>query len=118
MNRVIRNQLENVSSVKLEYAPTDIYIHIPKTIKVLNNTLKKGGIYDIKLSSSVTNHELGSMLASNWNNGKFPEYDKYTVEVEDNMAKMVKVNGVAIENNSSQFYGWLPHDSFEVIKIY
>jgi len=118
MNKLIKDQLNNVTSTKIEYDENTTHIFIPKTIKVLNTSMKVGCIYDIELFDSIVNPPPSSTLASNWNNGVVPEYKLYTVEVISNTAKMIKVNGVAMENNASQFYGYLPSDGFEIIRRY
>jgi len=118
MNKLIKDQLDNVTSTKIEYDANTTHIYIPKTIKVLNTSMKVGSVYDIELFDSITSPPPSSTLASNWNNGVIPKYKLYTVEVIGSMAKMIRVNGVAMEDNSSSFYGWLPLDGFEIIKRY
>ena len=114
MNNILYKQLQDVKSTEIKFDINTTKLVIPKTIRFANQAMKKGGVYDIKIKPTIFNSD--SSLADNWNNGIIPEYECYTVEVEDSMANMIKVNGVAIENNTSQFYGWLPLDGFEVIK--
>lgn len=119
MNNIIYNQLNKVKSVKINFNRDDTQIFIPKTTQILNTSVSIGEVYDIELSEIVLNPAESSTLSSNWNNGVIPKYNQYTVEIIDLMGnKMVKVNGVAIQNNSSQFYGWLPMDCFTIIKKY
>jgi len=118
MNKLIKDQLLQLKSVDLQFNDSDTHIVIPKTIKVLNKAMQAGCIYDIELFDSIVHPAPSSILASNWNNGVVPEYKLYTVEVISNTGKMIKVNGVAMENNSSQFYGYLPSDGFEIIRKY
>jgi len=117
MNNIIYNQLCKVKATQIEFDRNTTELIIPKTIKIQNAALKVGKVYDIKLKPSITN-PIDSTLADNWNQGRVPKYSKYTVEIESNIGNMIKVNGVAIEDHSSQFIGYLPHDSFEVIKVY
>ena len=116
MNSIIKNELNKVTVTKINYKDTDTEIFIPKTIKVLNSSLKKGEYYLIKLYSSVTNPAESSVLASNWNSGEIPKHEVYIAEIIDNIGNMIKVNSVASEDITYNFYGWLPYDGFEVIK--
>lgn len=115
MNKLIKQQLENVSVTNIDFDDNSTYIFIPKTIKILNSSLKKGEYYVLKLYDSITHPAPSSTLASNWNGGVIPEYDMYIAEIIDNMGKMIKINGVANVNPKSNFYGWLPFDGFEVV---
>ena len=115
MNNIIRQQLQNVSVTHIEFDDESTRIFIPKTIKILGSSLKKGEYYMLKLYENVTHPSENSTLASNWNNGVIPKHDMYTVEILDNMGKMIKVNGVANVDPTDNFYGWLPYSGFEVI---
>ena len=117
MNNILYNQLSQVKATKIEFDENTTKHFIPKTIRIQNAALQVGHIYDIKLKPSIIN-PIDSTLADNWNQGRVPEYSSYTVEVESNIGNMIKINGVAIENHSSHFIGYIPSDSFEVIKIY
>jgi len=116
MNKIILDQLNKVSVTKLTYNEGDTEIFIPKTIKVLNSSLNKGEYYIIKLFDNITNPSENSVLASNWNGGKIPKHDTYIIEVLDNIGNMIKINGVANEDPSDNFFGYIPTDGFEVIK--
>lgn len=118
MNTIIYNQLNNVKATKIEFNLDSTEIYIPKTVKVAKQTLQVGKIYDIKLKPTIFNQGADSTWADNWNQGKMPQYSEYMVEIESNIGNMIKVNGVAIEDISSHFIGYLPHDSFEVTKVY
>ena len=115
MTKIIKNELNRVTATKVEYSDNDTHIFIPRSIKILNSSLKVGSVYKIRLNDFITNPYDGSTLAANWNGGVIPKYKEYLVEVLDFMANMISVNGVAVENNSSQFIGWLPLDGFETI---
>ena len=116
MNKLIKQQLEQVTVTKIKYSDTDTEIFIPKTIKVLNSSVAKGEYYIIKLLDNVIHPAENSVLASNWNNGKVPNYDMYTVEILDNIGNMIKINGVANIDPTDNFYGYLPIDGFEIVK--
>lgn len=115
MNRILYNELNKVTATKIDFKRNDTQIFIPRSIKILNSSLKLGGIYRIRLKSFVINPSSNSTLASNWNKGIVPKYSEYLVEIIDNIGNMIKINGVAINDNSSQFIGWLPIDGFETI---
>jgi len=115
MKDIIKKQLEEVKAVELEFTDSTTSLFIPKTFKITQASMSKGGVYIIDLHSNITHPSDDSTLASNWNNGKVPEYDRYIVEVQDNVGKMLKVTGVACDNNTSQFIGWLPYDGFDVL---
>ena len=116
MRKSIIEQLKKVTACEIDFNPEDKVINIKKTIKITGGALKVGSSYIIELNDSVTHPSSNSTLASNWNRGIVPEYSTYVVEIEENKAKMIKVNGVALDNVKSQFCGWLPYDSFEVIQ--
>jgi hypothetical protein len=107
--------LKKVTAVNIDFSKEDTKIFIPRSIKILNSSLQIGGVYKIKLDDSITNPLQGSTLASNWNNGKVPEYSVYIAEILDCMANMIKINGVAEDNPVSQFIGWLPTSGFETL---
>ena len=116
MNKIIRDQLNRVTTTKIEYNENDTYIFIPKTIRILNSSLEKGRYYIISLFDSILYPSESSTLASNWNKGYIPKHRIYTVEILDNIAGMVHIDGVANDELTDNFYGWLPYDGFEVIK--
>lgn len=118
MNKIIKKQLEAVTATKINFTDNSSVITIPKTVKILNSSIKIGKVYDIELNDSVLEGPASKMLSSNWNNGFIPKYKHYMVEIIGNMSKMVKINGVAKEDNTSQFYGWLPNDGFTITKRY
>lgn len=115
MKKILFDELNKVTSTKLDFTLSTNELHIPKTVKILNSALKKGSVYTIELAKFITMPSVSSTLASNWNSGIVPKHNKYIVEIVDNMANMIKVNGVAVEDNTDQFYGWLPSNGFDVI---
>jgi len=115
MNKILYNELNKVTATKIDFKPGDTKIFIPRSIKILNTSLKKGEVYRIKLKSFILNPSSGSTLASNWNNGIIPKYSEYLVEILDGMANMIKVRGVAVDDETSLFIGWLPMDGFETL---
>lgn len=115
MNSIIKKELQKVTATELEFNDKTTSIFIPRSLKILSGSLKKDTIYRIKLDSLVTNPSSNSTLASNWNNNKVPKHSEYLIEVIDKLGNMIKVNGVAVEDQSDNFFGWLPTDSFEVL---
>ena len=115
MNKILVNELKKVTATEINFSESDTKIFIPRSIKILNSSLKVGSVYRIKLKDFITNPSEGSTLAANWNNGLIPKYQEYLVEVLDFMVNMIKVNGVATNDNSNQFIGWLPLDGFETL---
>lgn len=105
MKKILFDELNKVTSVKLDFNLSTTELFIPKTIKILNSALKKGSVYTIELADFIVMPGVSSTLASNWNGGIVPKHKKYIVEIVDNMANMIKVNGVAVDDNSDQFYG-------------
>lgn len=117
MKKIVYNELKKVSVAQLEFDESTKSLFIPKTIKILNSSLKQGEVYRIKLEEFITNPYRSSTLASNWNNGVVPKHSEYIVEIVSKMANMIKVNGVAVEDQSDSFYGWLPVDKIEILEI-
>jgi len=115
MNNILFNELNKVTATTISFKKEDTKIFIPRSIKILNSSLKIGEVYKIKLKNFILNPSSNSTLASNWNNNIIPKYSEYLVEILDVLGNMIKVNGVATENNTSQFIGWLPADGFETI---
>lgn len=116
MNKIIKEQLKKVTATNIQFTDDTQNIFIPKTIKIINSSLKKGDVYLIHLFDSVANPSSSSTLASNWNAGKVPKNDTYIAEIINNMSKMIKVNGVSVVDDTDNFYGWLPYDGFEVLE--
>lgn len=120
MNKVIKDQLDKVRSVKLSYDNNTTSIVIPKVTRVIPQALDEGEIYLIEISNIVTHPASNSTLASNWNGGRIPKYSIYQVEFLEKMGTMYKFNGIAIENNepiySENWFGWLPENGFTILK--
>lgn len=115
MNKLIQEQLTKVTTTDIEFEDTTTHIFIPKTLKLTSGALKKNKVYRIRFEDFITNPNKSSTLASNWNFGKVPKYSEYFVEVIDKMANMIKLNGVAVEDSSENFYGWCPENGFEIL---
>ena len=119
MNKLVFEQLNQVKSVDLIFDQDTTKLVIPKTTKVKPVAVKVGGVYKIDISDTILFPSESSTLASNWNGGKVPEYKRYLAEIISTMGNMVKVNGVAEDDSTNNFYGWLPFDGFEVLeKLY
>ena len=115
MNKILLNELKKVTATKLEFDDNTTSIFIPKTLKILNTSVKQGEVYKIRLEEFITNPYQSSTLASNWNNGIVPKHSEYIAEIVTKMANMIKINGVAVEDSSDSFYGWLPIEGFEIL---
>lgn len=119
MNKIIKDQLNKVRSVKLEYDDSTTNLVIPRVIEVIPQALNEGDIYLIKLNDNVLHPASNSTLASNWNCGKVPRYSTYQVEFLEKMGTMYKFNGIAIDNGtpiySENWFGWFPENGFTVI---
>jgi len=82
--------------------------------------IKVGSYYILKIKDSLLNPSPNSTLAANWNNGIIPTHNYYKVDVCQIMARMIKVNGIAFNNETQTdinefFSGWLPIDEIEII---
>ena len=114
MNKILLNELKKVTATEIDFDDNSTKIFIPRSLKISNRSIKIGKVYRILINKSIINSS-SSILISNWNDGNFPKYDEYIVEIISKVGNMIKVNGVSVEDNSSQFFGWLPNDSFEII---
>lgn len=99
MNKIIKDQLSKVRSVKLNFDDHTTHIDIPKTEEVIPLALVEGQVYVIELEDFILNPLQNSTLASNWNSGNIPKYKRYQVEFIQKMSNMYKFNGVALDNN-------------------
>ena len=121
MNKIIKDQLHKVRSVKLDFDDHTTHIDIPKTEEVIPLALVEGQVYVIELEDFILNPLQNSTLASNWNSGKIPKYKRYQVEFIQKMSNMYKFNGVALDNNqpiySENWFGWFPEEGFKVISL-
>ena len=121
MNKIIKDQLNKVRSVKLDFDDHTTHIDIPKTEEVIPLALVEGQIYVIELEDFILNPLQNSTLASNWNSGKVPKYKRYQVEFIQKMSNMYKFNGVALDNNqpiySENWFGWFPEEGFKVVSL-
>ena len=121
MNKIIKDQLNKVRSVKLDFDDHTTHIDIPKTEEVIPLALVEGQVYVIELEDFILNPLQNSTLASNWNSGKTPKYKRYQVEFIQKMSNMYKFNGVALDNNqpiySENWFGWFPEEGFKVVSL-
>ena len=65
MNKIIKDQLSKVRSVKLDFDDNTIHIDIPKTDEVIPLALVEGQVYVIELEDFILNPLQNSTLASN-----------------------------------------------------
>ena len=120
MNKIIKKQLEKITSCNISFDDNTTTIFIPKTTKIIQEALLKNSTYIIKLNNKALTPLQNSTLVSNWNNGKIPNHEYYKVELLDVINDMYKFNGIAVENgidiSNENWYGWFPKDYFEVIE--
>ena len=120
MNKIIKEQLEKVTSTVLDIKENVHHYVIPKTTKFINSVLKEDQCYLIELDDWLLNENSNSTLASNWNGGRYPTHKTYKAEVITKLGNMTKFNGIAVDGDkellTESFFGWLPNDSFKVIK--
>ena len=114
MNPLIKRELERVTSTDLKFDDSTTHIFIPK-VTDLKSCLEVGSVYEIELSDSLLNPVSSSNLTSNWNAGRVPKHNRYISEIISKMPKMIKVNGVACDDQTDNFFGWLPEDSIKII---
>lgn len=117
MNKLIKQQLEKTQLVDLShFDPNTNTYHIPqrKTMK-----LEEDDYYILKLKPEFLND---TVIRDNWNRGFTPPFLQYKVEIEKVMGRMVKISGVATDdqgNDLDSFWtGWISTDYIEFgIKI-
>ena len=110
MNKIIRDQLNKVTSVQLDFNDDTTHLYIPKTEKILVSSLKVGGVYTIELDNSLLYPSSTSTFSANWNGGRVPRNKSYVIEIIDILQGYIKCNGVAVNDNSDDWFGWLPID--------
>ena len=93
MNKIIKEQLDNVLNVNINYSDSDTTIFIPKLKSIQSNNLVLNNIYLVLFDKNVQDKE--SSLCSNWNRGRVPSQLKYKCEVLQKMGKVYQLNGSA-----------------------
>lgn len=115
MNKIIRDQLNKVTSVKLDFDDNTTELYIPKVEKISNSSLKIGNVYKIELSDKLLYPSSTSTFSSNWNKGLVPKNKIYLVEIIDIMSGYIKCNGVAANDNSDSWFGWFPLNDITIL---
>ena len=113
---MIEAQLKKVKSTHIDFSPDTTHIHIPKVVKIMPEAMSVGNVYHIYINDSVVKPSANSTLASNWNGGKSPTVNEYFGEYLTKMGNMYKFNCTAVGDPNNDFFGWLPGESFEIIK--
>lgn len=119
MNIITRKELSKVKLADLSnFDESALVYSIPKYTEF---HYEQNKCYLIKLNNSITNPSQDSTLASNYNNGKIPEYSYYYVDVLKVVGKLIKVSGIAYDvvnnkNINSIWEGWLPVNEIQVIE--
>lgn len=119
MNKIIKEQLDNVLNVKINYSDSDTTIVIPKLKSIQSNNLVLNNIYLVLFDKNVQDKE--SSLCSNWNRGRVPSQLKYKCEVLQKMGKVYQLNGIGVSDDGQDlpdvyWYGWVPADMITVIE--
>ena len=114
MNNIIKEQLEKVKSVVLEYNDTTTSIFIPKSSHICTTLLNVGSAYIISL-----NDELEDDIIEK-NHNVYPKFKDYKVELLEVVDHWYKFAGIAqvdgIDLHSEYFYYWLKEGSFTILK--
>lgn len=113
MNKIIKKQLTKVREATIpdfDDNTTNLLIH-----KLGENHLRQNCYYQIKLENYIINEPENFTLSSNWNGGSKPTDFYMNVEIVKIMGKMIKVNGVGV-NDGLLWEGWLPQKGFKIIK--
>ena len=105
MNKLIKDQLTKVTSVKLEFDDDTEELYIPKTDEISSLSVKIGNIYKVELDDSLLHPLSNSTFAANWNSGRVPKNKVYIIDVIDILYNYIKCNGVAINDQSDSWYG-------------
>lgn len=114
MNKIIKEQLSNVKSTKLDFDDSTTKLFIPKSTKISTALLDTGSAYVISL-----NDELDSDIIIK-NKNVFPKFKDYKVELLEISGQWYKFAGIAtvdgLDLPSEYFYYWLKEGSFTILK--
>ena len=114
MNSIIKEQLEKVKSVVLEFNDTTTSIFISKSSHMCTTLLNVGSAYIISL-----NDELEDDIIEK-NHNVYPKFKDYKVELLEVVDHWYKFAGIAqvdgIDLHSEYFYYWLKEGSFTILK--
>ena len=118
MNLLIKKELDNVNCALMSsYEENCTHIFIQKGIKDAKYlSVEENKYYQIKVKDYIIHPYEGFILHSQWNNNIIPPDDTMNVHILQIMGKMVRVNGVGV-NVPTNWAGWLPKESFEIIKL-
>ena len=114
MNSIIKEQLEKVKSVVLEFNDATTSIFIPKSSHICTTLLNVGSAYIISL-----NDELEDDIIEK-NHNVYPKFKDYKVELLEVVDHWYKFAGIAqvdgIDLHSEYFYYWLKEGSFTILR--
>jgi len=115
MNSIIKRQLRKVKEAIVPPFDDDTTsLIISRNIPSLEN-IKQNCYYQISIEPYIINEPENFTLSSNWNKGTKPTDTYMNVEILTIMGKMIKVNGVGV-NDGKLWEGWLPRGAFKVLK--
>lgn len=118
MNKIIKDELNKVDAIKIDFNDNTTFIHIPqkREIKLENNS-----IYLIRLSRYLLSPPLNDNLSINWNNGNIPKHEYYKIDVNKSIGDMINVTGTGYDMNNridinDIWEGWLPRSEIEILE--
>lgn len=111
MKKIIKQQLEKVKNVELDFDENTTFIKIKKLDKI---QMKLGRAYGIEILDSFLQDSNPTSSISNWNNERRPQEKYYFAEPVQYLGNMVKINATG-RDNGTPFNGWLP---LSAIKVY
>ena len=120
MNKIIKEQLNNIQVANMSNYNEDIYSFIIP--KYTADRFEEDKCYLIQLDNSLIIDNKDSLLQSNWNNNTYPKYKYLKIDVSKVMGKMIKVNSIAYDYENKRdlnvlWSGWLPIDLIKIIEV-
>ena len=120
MNKYVIEELKKCKVAQLPpYNSSTRQLIIPKAQNV-EQYLRPGKCFLIKLEPYILNPPEGFTLHDNWNQGRKPPQQFMKVEIAQVMGKMIKVNGLgydyANQKDTDEIWeGWLPKKAISII---
>lgn len=118
MNKIIKNELNKVTEVRVEFNDNTTHLFIPqkKEIKIEANS-----VYLVRLSRYLLSPPANDNLSINWNAGRIPKYEYYKVDVNKVVGDMIYVTGIGYDivnrvDINDVWEGWLPRSELEIME--
>lgn len=117
VNKLILKQLEKVKDAKV--SPYDEIRHSYYIKKFKEINFEVHHCYLVRINDALLNST--NIIASNYNNGSYPEYNYMKIDVSKRVGNMIYVDGIYYDNESKQdintmWSGWLPITEIELIE--